>query len=99
MTFNGNLYSPDWWTARKAVLGAIATQSRRRGVVFSEAETRRSEAALQCALSEEDGRIEYERNGFTMDQWLYKWNPDALDGVKLSPQQMTAMLRETMRRF
>ena len=94
-----NLYSPQWWEDRKAVLDGIATQSRRRGTKFTDAEVKRSEAALQCALSEEDGRIEYERNGLTREQWLYKWNPDALDGVRLSPQQMTAMLRETMRRF
>jgi hypothetical protein len=93
------LFSPEWWNDRKAVLDAIAVASRRRGTVYTEAETKRSAAALQCALGEQDGKIEYERNGFTRDQWLYKWNPDALDGIQLTSAQMTAMLRDTLRRL
>ena len=99
MSYDSKLYRPDWWAARKAILDDIATWSRRRGTQYTAAETKRSAAALQCALGEEDAKIEYERNGFTREQWLYKWNPDALDGVKLSPAQMTAMLRETLRRL
>jgi hypothetical protein len=99
VSFDSRLYKPDWWNARKAILDDIAVWSRRRGTQYTEAETKRSAAALQCALGEEDGKIEYERNGFTREQWLYKWNPDALDGIHLTPAQMTAMLRDTLRRM
>lgn len=96
MTSSIEVYSPQWWDARKAILAGIATQSRKRGVKYTEAQTKRSDAAMQCALGEEDGRIAYERNGFTREQWLKKHFPQALEGV-VDPAERVRLLRNAMR--
>jgi hypothetical protein len=91
--------TPNWWALRLRVLELLEKQQRNLGIEWSKDDLAKSEAALATALNDDDAKIKYERNGLTREQWLYKWNPDALDGIKLTPSQMTAMLRETLRRF
>jgi hypothetical protein len=91
------MLSVEWWQARKKILGGIATQSRRRDVEWTPAQVKRSEAALQCAIGDEDARIAYERNGFTREQWIAKWFPAASGGVEVSPRERLIALRNSMR--
>lgn len=66
----------EWWTLRRRVEELIARDSRKRGSRYTEAETRRSEQARLTVLGDSDAQIAFERNGFTREQWLKKWNPD-----------------------
>jgi hypothetical protein len=67
--------SADWWALRQRVEEIIAKDSRKRGTTYTEAEYRRSEGARLTALGDEDAQKAFERNGFTREQWLAKWNP------------------------
>jgi hypothetical protein len=67
--------SADWWALRQRVEEIIARDSRRRGTKYTEAEVVQSDNAKRAALGEGDSSLAYERNGFTREQWLAKWNP------------------------
>jgi hypothetical protein len=68
-------FTPEWWDARKKIEEQIFTESRKRGTRFTEAEYQRSENARLCSLGDDEACLGYERNGFTREQWLAKWNP------------------------
>jgi hypothetical protein len=89
--------SAEWWDARKRILAGIAKESRKRGVHWTDAQAKRSEAALLCAEGDEDGQMAYERNGFTREQWLAKWFPAASGGAEVSPTERMMALRKAMR--
>lgn len=88
-----------WWEARKKILGGIAAQSRKREVLWTPEQKRRSECAMQCAFGDADGQIAYERNGFTKEQWLQKWNQIAAAGVAMTPYARIAQLRDFVGKF
>lgn len=88
--------SGEWWEARKRILAGIATESRKRGVRWTEADAKRSEAAMQCALGDEEGQIAYERNGFSREKWFKAYFPQALDGVEVDPAERMRLLRKAM---
>jgi hypothetical protein len=88
--------SAEWWEARKKILGGIASQSRKRGVKWTEAQVKRSENAMLCAEGDEDGQIAFERNGFTREQWFKKHFPQALEGGEISPADRMRLLRKAM---
>jgi hypothetical protein len=67
--------SADWWALRQRLEEIIAKDSRRRGTTYTEAEYRRSESARLCSLGDSDAQQAFERNGFTREQWVAKWNP------------------------
>ena len=96
MTTEFAFESTEWWDARKKILNGIAIQSRKRKVRWTERDVKRSEAAVLCSLNDEEGKITYERNGFTREQWLAKWWPAGLTGEEISMEQKVSALRESM---
>lgn len=89
--------SAEWWDSRKKILSGIASTSRKRGVAWTEAELERSRNATLASLGDEQGTIDYERNGLTREQWLAKWFPAAVGGVEVSPRERLIALRNSMR--
>jgi hypothetical protein len=88
--------SAEWWEARKKILGGIAAESRKRGVHWTEAQAKRSEAAMLCAMGDEQGQVDYERNGFSREQWFKAHFPQALDGAEIAPADRMRLLRKAM---
>lgn len=88
--------SAEWWEARKKILGGIAAESRKRGVKWTEAQVKRSEVAMLCAMGDEEGQLAYERNGFSREKWFKNYFPQALEGVEVSPADRMRLLRKAM---
>ncbi len=72
--------SAEWWTLRTQLEQSIARASRKRGSRYTDAEFKRSEGARLTALGDSDAQEAYERNGFTREQWIKKWNPECKAG-------------------
>lgn len=77
--------SAEWWELRKRLEQGIARDSRKRGSRYTDAEFKRSESARLTGLDDADAKLAYERNGFTREQWIKKWNPEGKCGAGYIP--------------